>query len=119
MPLRNLVSSSIVVALQSVDCQHWLKGKFSKFLEELLCRTDTNTNASTKTNANIQNFSCYFTKNRFHHRQFPSVLKSLLTLKRGICSGVGFQYSCEWYIGQIKLLKISYVNPLSASFALI
>ena len=27
---------------------------------------------------------------------FTVILKRLLTLKRSICSGVGFQYSCEW-----------------------
>ena len=54
----------------------------------------------------IRIFSRYFAKNRFHHRRFPAILKSLLTLKRSICSGVGFQYSCEWYIEQIELLKM-------------
>ena len=36
-----------------------------------------------------------------------------IALKRGICSGVCFQYSCEWYIEQIKLLKlyIEQINP--------
>ena len=60
----------------------------------------------------MRNFSCYFTKNTFYHRQFPSVLKSLLTLKRGICSGVSFQYSCEWYIGQVKLLERNYAKQV-------
>ena len=33
---------------------------------------------------------------------FTAILKRLLTLKRSICSGVGFPYSCEWYIEQIE-----------------
>ena len=41
------------------------------------------------------------------------ILKSLLTLKRSICSGVCFQYSCEWYIEQIKLLKMLNFQRLS------
>ena len=36
---------------------------------------------------------------------FPAILKSLLTLKGSICSGVYFQYSYEQYIEQMKLLK--------------
>ena len=35
------------------------------------------------------------------------------TLKRSICSGVCFQYSCEWYIEQIKLLKMLNFQRLS------
>ena len=35
----------------------------------------------------------------------PAILKSLLTLKGSICSGVCFQYSYEQYIEQMKLLK--------------
>ena len=36
-----------------------------------------------------------------------------ITLKRSICSGVCFQYSCEWYIEQIKLLKMLNFQRLS------
>ena len=54
----------------------------------------------------IRNFFCYFTKDKFHHRDFPAILKSLLTLKRSICSDDGFQYSCQWYAKQIELLKM-------------
>ena len=41
------------------------------------------------------------------------LLMIYITLKRSICSGVCFQYSCEWYIEQIKLLKlyIEQINP--------
>ena len=53
-----------------------------------------------------QNFSCYFAKIDSTTDDFPAILKSLLTLKRSICSGVGFQYSCEWYSEQIELLKM-------------
>ena len=36
-----------------------------------------------------------------------------ITLKRSICSGLCFQYSCEWYIEHIKLLKIINFQRLS------
>ena len=56
----------------------------------------------------------FFTKNRFHHKQFASDLKkSLFGLKRSICSGACFQCSCEWYIEQIKLLKMINFRRLS------
>ena len=44
------------------------------------------------------------------------ILKSLLTRKRSICSGVCFQYSCEWYTEQIKLLKMLNFRRLSNNY---
>ena len=53
----------------------------------------------------IRSFFCYFAKNRFYTDDFPTILKSLFAPKKSICSGVTFQYSCEWYIQQINCLK--------------
>ena len=36
-----------------------------------------------------------------------------VTFKGRICSDVCFQYSCEWYIEQIKLLKMLNFQRLS------
>ena len=36
-----------------------------------------------------------------------------VTFKGSICSGVCFQYRCEWYIEQIKLLKMLNFQRLS------
>ena len=35
-----------------------------------------------------------------------SCLVTYITLKRSICSAACFQYSCEWHLEQIKLLKM-------------
>ena len=40
------------------------------------------------------------------------ILKSLLTLTSSIFGGLGFQYSCEWYIGLVELLKRNYLKGI-------
>ena len=61
IPLKNLVRSSIVIALQPVDCKPvtLVKRETSRenkreFLQELLCGTNNNTNVNTNTNANTK-----------------------------------------------------------------
>ena len=61
----------------------------------------------------ILNFSCYFTKNRFYDRLFPSDFKKSLNIQGSICSGVCLQHSSKWYIEQIKLLKMLNFRRLS------
>ena len=48
IPSKNVVKSSTVVSLQTVDK---LKGNFSTFLEVLLCGINTSANANANTNA--------------------------------------------------------------------
>ena len=48
----------------------------------------------------------------YRTEDLPMILKSLLTLTSSIFGGLGFQYSCEWYIGLVELLKRNYTKKV-------
>ena len=87
-PLRNLIRSSFVEALQSVD------GKPATPVKRWLLQTDERV-------VKWRSFSCYLTKMRLH--ALPWILKFLGTLTLNICCGVSFQYSYKWVVGHLEL----------------
>ena len=89
--------SSILVALQPVDCKPVALVK-RELLEISRRATNDNTyttNVNTNTNApdrvfnrvaECRNFSCYFTKNRFYHKWFPKdLIKPLNSHSKHLC----------------------------------